>query len=304
MNFVKMVSMDIHQLKIFLSVFKNRSFSKAAKELFLTQPTISEHIKTLEEELNCKLFDRFGKIIIPTKEAEILYEHASEVIERIESFKEVLQRIKSTPSGILHIAASSIPGTYILPKLISSFKNTYPEVSIQIDISDSKSVIESLLSGQIVMGVVGTRLHKTKINYTPFMNDELVIATPDFIKESFIEPEEILKYPFIIREEGSGTRKEMERWLVEMGIDPEKLNIACILSSTDAVKEAIKNGMGISILSIHSIKDELECKKLKIVRIKNYTMNRTFYIATHIKRSLPYIYKLFYEFLKEKAFSL
>ncbi|MCS7215834.1 MAG: selenium metabolism-associated LysR family transcriptional regulator [Thermodesulfovibrio sp.] len=297
-------SMDIHHLRIFISVFKHKSFSKAAKELFLTQPTISEHIKTLEEELNCKLFDRFGKIIIPTKEAEILYENAQEVVDKVEGLKDILQKIKSTPSGNLHIAASSIPGTYILPRLISSFKNNYPEILIQIEISDSKSVIENLISGDILLGVVGTKLGKSKIFYHPFMNDELVIVSPNFIEESYIEPEEILKYPFITREEGSGTRKEMEKWLKEMGIDIEKLNIVCTLSSTDAVKEAIKNGMGISILSIHSIKDELEYKKLKIVRIKNYKMNRIFYIATHTMRSLPYIYKLFYEFLKEKAFSL
>lgn len=299
-----MFSMDIHQLKIFISVFKNKSFSKAARELFLTQPTISEHIKTLEEELNCKLFDRFGKLIIPTKEAEILYEHACGVIEKVETLKEILQKIKSEPSGDLHIVASSIPGTYILPRLISSFKKIYPNISVQIDISDSKSVIENLLSGQSILGVVGTKLHESKINYLPFMNDELVIASPDFIKESFIEPEELLKLPFIMREEGSGTRKEMERWLNEMGIDVEKLNVVCTLSSTDAVKEAIKNKIGISILSIHSIKDEVECGKLKVVKIKNYTMSRTFYIATHAKRSLPYIYRLFYEFLHEKAFSL
>lgn len=299
-----MFSMDIHQLRVFISVFKNKSFSKAARELFLTQPTISEHIKTLEEELDCKLFDRFGKVIIPTKEAEILYENAQEVVEKVENLKDVLQKIKSKPSGNLYIAASSIPGTYILPKLMSYFKNIYPHISIQIDISDSKSVIESLLSGQILLGIVGTRLHKSKIDYFPFMDDELVIASPNLIKESFIEPEEILKYPFITREEGSGTRKEMEKWLEEMGIDVEKLSIVCTLSSTDAVKEAIKNGLGISILSIHAIKDELENKKLKIIRINNYKMNRMFYIATHTARSLPHIYKLFYEFLKGKAFSL
>lgn len=296
--------MDIHQLQIFISVFKNKSFSKAAKELFLTQPTISEHIKTIEEELNSKLFDRIGKSIIPTTEAELLYDHAVRIIEKVEKLKDDLQKIKSTPSGNLHIAASSIPGTYILPKLISSFKNIYPDISIQISISDSKTVSDSLLSGQIFMGIVGTKLHQSKIEYTPFMNDELVIASPDFINESFIEPEEILRYSFIMREEGSGTRKEMERWFNDIGIDIEKLKVVCILSSTDAVKQAIKNGVGISILSIHAIKDEIECQKLKAIKIKNYQMNRTFYIASSTKRTLPYIYKLFYEFLKKNSFTL
>lgn len=296
--------MDIHHLKIFISVYKNKSFSKSAKEIFLTQPTISEHIKNLEEELNCKLFDRFGKTIIPTEEAEILYEYALEVIQKVQTLKDVLQRIKSTPSGSLYIEASSIPGTYILPQLIPSFKAIYPDISIQINISDSKSVIESLLEGRILLGVVGTKIQNSKIEYTPFMNDELVVVASNLIEELFIQPQEILKYPFIIREEGSGTRKEMERWLNKIEINIEKLNVVCTLSSTDAVKQAIKSGVGVSILSIHSIKDELESKKLKLIKIKNFAMIRSFYIAIHTKRNLPYIYKLFYDFLKEKSFSL
>lgn len=296
--------MDIHQLKIFISVFKNRSFSKASKELFLTQPTISEHIKSLEEELNCKLFDRFARGIIPTREAEILYEHALEVIEKMEALKDSVQRIKTAPSGNLFIGASSIPGTYILPKLITSFKKNYPEISIQIDISDSKSVIENLLSGKLLIGVVGTKINNSKIEYTDFMNDELVIGAPEFVEKSIIEPSEIYEYPFIMREEGSGTRKEMEKWLSKMGIDSGKLRVVCMLGSTDAVKQAIKNGLGISILSIHAVKDEMKCKNLKVLRIKNYEMKRTFYIATHIKRTLPFVYRVFYEFLKQNAFTL
>lgn len=296
--------MDIHQLKIFIAVFKNRSFSKAAKELFLTQPTVSEHIKLLEENLKCQLFDRVGKTVIPTKEAEVLYEHALEVIEKIESLKEALQKIKTTPAGSIFIQASSIPGTYILPALLPSFKRSYPEISIQIDVTDSKVVIDNLVSGNIIMGIVGTKIKNPKIVYTPFMQDELVIVSPNSIKKSFIEPEEILNYPFVMREEGSGTRKEMEKWLEQMGIDIEKLKIVCTLGGTDAVKEAVKRGIGISILSIHAIKDELECKKLKLIRVSKYQMQRNFYIVTHTKRSLPYIYRIFYEFLKENAFSL
>lgn len=113
--------MDVHQLKIFISVFKNKSFSKAAKEIFLTQPTVSEHIKILEEDLGCKLFDRVGKTVIPTKEAEILYGYAIDVVNKLENLKDIVQRMKSKPAGHLLVGASSIPGTYILPKLISSF---------------------------------------------------------------------------------------------------------------------------------------------------------------------------------------
>jgi DNA-binding transcriptional LysR family regulator len=296
--------MDIHQLKVFISVYKNKSFSKAAKEVFLTQPTVSEHIKILEEDLGCKLFDRIGKTVIPTKEAEILYGYAVDIANKIDNLKDAVQRIKSKPAGNLLVGASSIPGTYILPRLISSFKNTYPNISVQVDISDSKQVIENLVSGKFLIGIVGTIINNSKIDYVPFMNDELVIISPNFIHETDIEPEKILKFPFIIREEGSGTRKEMENLLNELGIDTHDLQIVCTLSSTDAVKQAVKSGLGISILSIHAVKDEINCNNLKILKIKDFEMKRYFYIAYHRKRTLPFIYKLFQEFLKEKSFSL
>lgn len=295
--------MDIHHLKIFVSVYKNRNFSKAAEEIFLTQPTVSEHIKNLEIHLNCKLFDRVGKQIIPTKEADILYEYAIEIIDKFENLKENIDKIKELPSGKILIGASTIPGTYILPSFIASFKNFYPDINIQINISDSQNVINSIVSGDILLGFVGTKINNSLIDYLPFVEDELVVASPNFFDKSFIDVTELLEYPFIAREEGSGTRKETEKWLNYLGIKSENLNIVCTLGSTDAVKQAIKKGIGISILSIHAIKDEIECGKLKALRIKGSEMKRTFYIVKHQKRTLPFIYQLFYKFLKEQAFT-
>jgi len=293
--------MDIHHLKIFVSVYRNRSFSKAANQNFLTQPTVSEHIKNLEIYLNCKLFDRVGKKIIPTKEADILYEYALEIIDKLENLKENIDKIKKIPAGRIFIESSTIPGNYILPSLIASFKKLYPDINIQINISDSQNVINKVVLGDILIGMVGTKINNSFIDYTPFVEDELVIASSDFFDKSFIEANELLKYPFIAREEGSGTRKETEKWLKNFGIEPENLNIVCTLSNTDAVKEAIKNGVGISIISIHAIKDEIECGKIKAIKIKGNEMKRTFYIVKHKKRTLPFIYQLFYKFLKEKA---
>jgi DNA-binding transcriptional LysR family regulator len=295
--------MDIHHLKIFVSVYKNKSFSKAADKNFLTQPTVSEHIKNLEMYLNCKLFDRVGKQIIPTKEADILYENAIEIIDKFENLKENIDKIKELPSGKILIGASTIPGTYILPSFIAFFKNFYPDINIQINVSDSQNVINSIVSGDILLGFVGTKINNSLIDYIHFVEDELVVASPNFFDKSSIDVTELLEYPFIAREEGSGTRKETEKWLNYLGIKSENLNIVCTLSSTDAVKQAIKKGIGISILSIHAIKDEIECGKLKASRIKGIEMKRTFYIVKHQKRTLPFIYQLFYEFLKEKSFT-
>ena len=114
--------MDIHQLRIFASVFKNKSFSRASEELFLTQPTVSDHIKALEEEFGCRLFDRLGRTILPTNEAEALYGHALEIIEKADAVKDIIGRFKKEPAGELLLGASTIPGTYLLPPVMATFR--------------------------------------------------------------------------------------------------------------------------------------------------------------------------------------
>ncbi len=121
--------MDIHQLKIFVSVYKNKSFSRASEQLYLTQPTISDHIKALEEEFGCKLFDRLGRTILPTREADALYGHAVEIIEKADAVKEIIGHFKKEPAGELIIGASTIPGTYLLPSVMAAFQKKYPSIS-------------------------------------------------------------------------------------------------------------------------------------------------------------------------------
>lgn len=296
--------MDIHQLRVFVSVFKNRSFSKASKELYLTQPTISEHIKTLESELNVKLFDRIGRTVIPTRDAEILLEQAIEIIDRVGKLKESLDQMRKNPSGNIVIGTSSIPGTYILPKILTKFREKYPEIILNILISDSKKVINDISEGQLLIGVTGTKFFSNHLEFIPFMDDQLVLVDKNFITKKAIAPEDLYDYPFILREEGSGTRREMERWLSQMKMKVERLRTVCIFGSNDAVKEAIKNGLGVSIMSIHSIRDEIDCKKLKMVKISGWEMKRTFYLVIHKKRTLPFVYQLFFDFLKNKAFTI
>lgn len=294
--------MDIHQLKIFVSVFKNRSFSRASEELYLTQPTISDHIKTLEEEFNCKLFDRLGRTIIPTKEAEVLYSHAIEIIEKANTIKDVIGQFKKELSGELIIGASTIPGTYLIPHIMADFQKKHPSVSFQILESDSKGIVDRVLKHELLMGVVGAKLNDTQIHYVPFMDDELIaVAAPSFLKTESLSLKELIKFPMVMREEGSGTRKETEKILEGKGISLENIKIAGIFGSTDAVKQAVKAGLGISILSRLSVTDELKYHILKEIKLTDIEMKRKFYIATHKKRTLPLIYKIFLEHLKTES---
>jgi DNA-binding transcriptional LysR family regulator len=288
--------MDIHQLKVFVSVFKNKSFSKASEELHLTQPTISNHIKSLEDELDCKLFDRLGRSIMSTKEADVLYSHSMELIEKADTIKEAIGEIRKDITGKLIIGASTIPGVYLLPRIMSEFKKRYPSITFQILISDSRGIIDSISKHELLLGIVGAKLGNEQINYMPFVEDMLIaVSSPSLIKNGKLTLKELIKFPMVLREEGSGTRRETEKFLEGKGVSLDSIKIAGIFGSTDAVKQAVKAGLGVSILSKFSVIDELEHGILKEIKLTDVEMKRRFYIVSHKKRTLPRLYATFLE---------
>jgi len=294
--------MDIHHLRVFASVFKNRSFSKASEELHLTQPTISNHIKALEDEFDCKLFDRLGRTILPTKEAEVLYSHSMELIERTNDLREAVGLIKKDISGKLIIGASTIPGVYLLPGFMSEFRKKFPSISFQILISDSKGIIENISRHELLLGIVGAKLGNEHIKYMPFIEDELiVVSSPHLSKNRMMTLQELLKFPMVLREEGSGTRKETEKFLANKGISLENVHIAGVFGSTDAIKQAVKAGLGVSILSKFSVADELKYKILEEIKLTDIQMKRRFYIVTHKKRTLPRLYETFLNYIAAES---
>jgi DNA-binding transcriptional LysR family regulator len=297
--------MDIHQLRVFASVFKNKSFSKASKELHLTQPTISSHIRGLEEEFNCALFDRLGRTIIPTKEAEILYGYALEIIEKADTLKETIGRVKNEITGKLVIGASTIPGVYLMPPMMTVFQKKYPSISFQILISDSGEIVNSVLKQELLLGIVGAKLGDEQISYKPFVEDELiVISSTSLTKSNRITIKELIKFPMVLREEGSGTRRETEKILEDRGITFDNIKIAGIFGSTDAIKQAVKAGLGVSIISRFSVKDELKHGILKEIKLTDIQMRRKFYIVTHKKRTLPLAYSIFLKYIMAESESL
>jgi len=286
--------MDIHQLKVFTSVFKNRSFSKASEELHLTQPTISNHIKSLEDEFECKFFDRLGRTIIPTKEAEVLYRKSVEIIEKADVLREAIGQLKEDLTGKLIVGASTIPGVYLMPRIMTEFQKRYPSISFEILISDSKGIIESINRHELLLGIVGAKIGNEHINYTPFVEDELiVVSSPSMVDRNTITLEDLIGLPMVLREEGSGTRRETEKILESKGISLDNIKVAGIFGSTDAVKQAVKAGLGVSIVSKFSVADELEYKLLKEIKLADIQMKRKFYVVTHKKRTLPRAYDTF-----------
>lgn len=285
-------TIETRHLKIFVTVYKARSFTKAAEELYTSQPTVSEHIQNLEARLNCKLFDRLGRSIMPTAEAEVLYPRAITILEDMQRLEEEICATRDTISGELIIGASTIPGAYILPGLAASFKKEFSGISFEIRINASAKIVEAVAGNELLLGVVGAKIAKAKLQYQPFAEDELILAAADNNPvASQITMKELSKLPFIVREQGSGTRKSTESLLAQQHHTLNQLNICATLGSSAAVKEAIKANLGISVISRHAIQDELLSGKIREIHIPGLTMKRNFYVVTSTRRTLPNHYQ-------------
>ncbi len=177
---------------------------------------------------------------------------------------------------------------------MTAFQKKYPSISFQIIITDSKEVVRKVLAHELLLGIVGAKLNNSQIVYSPLIEDELiVVASSQFTKKQSMSIKEVAVLPMVLREEGSGTRKEIERIFSSKGINIESLNIAGFFGSTDSIKQAVKAGMGVSILSRLSVVDELKHKILKEITLSGMQMKRHFYVVTHKKRTLPAAYTLF-----------
>ncbi|UCG78203.1 MAG: LysR family transcriptional regulator [Nitrospirota bacterium] len=290
--------MDIHHLKIFVSVYKNRSFSKASSESRISQPTVSEHIKNLEKELDCKLFDRLGRSIIPTREANKLYPGALHIIDKLEELREDISASGSSIKGSLTIGASNIPGTYIIPPIAADFKKLHQDVSFEIMIEDSGRITERVLDHDLQLGVVGAVMEPGKLDYIKAFEDELIlVSSPSSAKKTSIDTKGLAGLPFIIREDGSGTRKTMLEILRKKGIDLKNMNIIATLGSNDAIKQALKAGLGVSVLSRIAVDEDIKRGALNEIKVKGLKMARHFYIIKHKRRTLPANYASFMDFM-------
>lgn len=260
--------MNLKQLEAFARVAEAKSFSEAAKILYLTQPTVSAHVASLEKELGVCLLMRSTKEVSLTEEGEILYDYAMQMLELEQQIRERFGSRKKE-GAVLRIAASTIPSQYLLPEIMVRFRERYPGVRLRVMETDSAGAVEQILSRRADIGFAGTVLEEKQCVYIPFYQDELVVIIPG---EGLEGPESaaetaawIRRMPVILREEGSGTRKEAQRLLRQMGIELSELNIVASIQNQETIKRSVRNGMGISILSRLAAEDEIRSGVLRAV---------------------------------------
>ena len=254
--------MNLKQLEAFVQVSESGSFSKAAKELFLTQPTISAHISSLEKELNVRLFIRNTKEVSLSDDGKDLYRYAKQITDLEKAIEERFYMDSDDGKHFITIAASTIPAQYLLPKVLMCYRERYPKEQIKIMETDSSEVVTQVVDHMVDVGFTGTVLEKKHCKYIPFYKDELAVITPDTPEYRILKEQNrddidwIKRKPLILREEGSGTRKEAEKQLKNAGISMETLDIVASIANQETIKKSVKQGMGITVLSRLAAEDE------------------------------------------------
>jgi len=296
--------LKLNQLEILCKIIESGSFSRAAGSLHLSQPTLTEHIKSLEDYLGVTLLDRLGREVVPTKAGEILYEYAQKILNLKAEAEQKLYSLKGELKGELVVGASTIPGEYILPALIKDFRDNFPTIFIKLSIGDTKKVIEETLNNQIELGIVGAEVKSTKLEYYPFVKDELILvvsALSSWKKVKSITLEKLKEVPFVLREEGSGTRMIMEKTLESHGMDVSDLEVVATLGSTMALVQAIKRGVGGSIISYRAVKEDLKKGALKRIPIEKVKFYRKFYLVLRRGKTRSPLCEAFKSFLLDTS---
>ncbi len=282
------IDFDLRQLEIFCKVVDLGSFSKAADAVYLAQASVSERIANLEKMMGTTLLDRLGRQVVPTKAGEILYKHAVLLLDMKRTARMEMEDFLGVKQGEIHMGGSTIPGEYILPKVIGNFNEKYPSISVVLTIADTSEIESRVLAGQLELGVVGSKDSHKSLIYQELWKDELVLAIPAkhrWGRKKEVSLPELSEEPFIMREVGSGTLKSMEESLRDTESKAAgALQVVARFGSSTAVKEGIKAGLGVSILSSRAIDTELKTRVLKAVRVKGLPMYRRFYLIRDRRR--------------------
>ena len=293
--------MEFKQLEAFVAVVDYGSFSEAARRLYLTQPTISAHIRALEEELRVKLIIRTTKKITITTKGYQLYDSAARMLHIRNN---LVADFTQSQKRIIDLGVSTIPSSYLLPELLAEFGKTYPDVYFHSLQSDSQEAIGRVLDGSVDLSLVGQNTEDEACCFIPFCQDRLVIAAPvtDHYLQMVGKPltfQDFIKDPIIIREKGSGTKKEMDLFLDKIGVAPTELNVVARMNDLESIKKSIVNGLGISILSARSVQDLKKTRQILLFSLDEAAHTRNFYIVYSKNRILKPHVRHFIRFVQE-----
>jgi DNA-binding transcriptional LysR family regulator len=273
--------MDIHDLRVFAAVARTLHYTRAARELGLSQPAVSARIAFLEKDLGTRLLRRAGRGMALTPAGDVLAVEAGKVLARLDAARAAVEEVKGLLRGRLRIGASTTPGIYLVPRAAARFSMRHPGVALEVRVDNTLGVEEAVLRGDLHVGVVGGHLVRQDLRSEPLCEDELVVfAAPEhpLARKKAVELEEILEHGFAMRERGSATRDWFERWLAERG---KAFRVGVELGNPEAVKHAVAEGAWVGVLSRLCLAWEFQDGRLREVRLRGLRIARSLRVVHH-----------------------
>ena len=283
------VFVEFYHLEAFAAVVACRSFSRAAERLFLSQPTISAHIKSLETELGVQLFDRGKGELMLTPAGDTLYRYAKDMLEMREHLYREIAEGGSLQEETVTVGASSVPCQYLLPPALAAFAKEFRHINVSLRQDNSHRVCEGVFNYQYPLGMVGERVELPRLQFEPLVRDELIVAVPvlpafeSLLAKEILTLDDLAGQTLLIRERGSGTRSLFERALQQAGVDPGRFRRQ-VFGSQEAIKQAVRCGLGLSVLSRYVVEDYLACGLLEARPLADLALTRQFWLVTYEKR--------------------
>jgi len=286
----------LHQLKVFEAAARHGSFTRAAEELFLTQPTVSMQIKQLTKSVGLPLFEQVGKRLFLTEAGRELFVTCRQIFENIAQFEMKVADLKGLKQGQLHLAVITT-AKYIIPRLLGPFCQLYPGIDISLQVTNHEGILERMNANLDDLYIMSQVPDHMDINFEPFLENPLVVIAPTkhpLAQQKNIPIERLKEQPFIMREPGSGTRRAVQSLLEEYGI---QVKVKLELGSNEAIKQAIAGGLGISVLSRHTLLTDA-CE-FSILDVQHFPIKRTWYIVYPSGKQLSIVARTYYQYLQE-----
>jgi DNA-binding transcriptional LysR family regulator len=295
--------LTLRQLQCFSAVARNLSFTKAADELHLTQPAVSMQIRQLEQQAGLPLTEQFGKKIHLTEAGEEVYRYARSILQQVDEMDDVLDQLKGFSGGRLRIAAIS-SANYFTPRLLGTFHQRYPDVSVSMNVTNQKAVLRLVLDNEVDMAIMGQPPSDARIEAIPFMENPLIIVAPPdhrLAKRKRIQLKELEKEVFLIREPGSGTRGAMERFFRQQKL---KLTPGMGMGSLSSIKQGVQAKLGLAMLPRNAVRNELQYGQLVELKIRGLPIERHWYVVLHKGKRLSGAAEQFRRLLVDEAVEL
>ncbi|NVZ08372.1 LysR family transcriptional regulator [Allochromatium humboldtianum] len=291
---------SLRQLRVFEAVARHNSYTRAAEELHLSQPAVSMQVRQLEDEIGLSLFERLGKQVVLTGAGREVFHYSRAIGQSLREMEEVLESLKGVSRGSLRIAVASTVN-YFAPRLMAIFQQRHPGIGLRLDVTNRESLVQMLDSNSVDLVLMGVPPRNVEVEAEAFMDNPLVvIAPPDhpLAGERAIPLARLAEETFVMREEGSGTRQAMERFFSERG---QTIRHGMQMTRNEAVKQAVRSGLGLSVVSLHTIELELETRRLVTLDVEGFPDRRQWYLVYRRGKRLSPAAGAFREFVLSEA---